>query len=98
MNQHQHKEVNVKFNEVLNFVKDERDCKATIEIDENGNVESFVYPINGRGVNEIYSIKFYSDDYEGNDEEYRNWLETCFMQELTAQKDEKEYVIKIKLI
>lgn len=96
----QYVEVQLKLEEALSFFKDKKDCLVTVELESDSTVKCYTYPANAEGFNVITSLLFYYNDYAecSNDEEYKNWLQTCFAQELIIQKDGTEYEVKIKLI
>lgn len=100
MNQYQYTEVTLNLNEVIDILKSNKDCLATVELEDNNTIKCYTYPIGGQGINIVTSFILYRSDYKecGNDEDYKNWLQTCFAQELIVQKDGTEYEIKIKLI
>lgn len=100
MNQYQYTEVTLNLNEVIDILKSNKDCLATVELEDDNILKCYVYPIGGQGINVITSFILYHSDYKEciNDEDYKNWLQTCFAQELIVQKDGTEYEVKIKLI
>lgn len=92
-------EVELHLNEVLKFLKDKKDCLVTVELEDDNTIKCYAYPAGAEGVNVITSFTLYCNDYKecSNDEEYKSWIESCFMMELTAIKDDIEYLIKIKI-
>lgn len=69
--------VKVKLSEVLDFVKDGKDCKIEIDADSKANV----LPIDAAGYDDtIAKQELYASDYEecGSEKDYVDWLEGCY--------------------
>lgn len=87
--------VKVNLQEIMDFVKEERDCK--IEIDADGKAS--VLPIDAAGYDDTILVQeLYASDYEecGSEKDYIDWLEECYYgMELEAKNDE---LVKIEFV
>lgn len=69
--------VKVNVQDIVDYVKEERDCK--IEIDTDGKAS--VLPIDAAGYDDtIAKQELYASDYEecGSEKDYVDWLEGCY--------------------
>lgn len=90
--------VTVSLEEVLEFVRNEEDCK--IEIDFDGNAaEAYVLPIGAAGFEDkinTQEIEAYDyQEFDGDEEAYIDWLTGCYDKPYEAEDGEEEYSIKI---
>jgi hypothetical protein len=92
--------VEVKLEEVLEFVRNEEDCK--IEIDYNkidGSYDAYVLPIDASGFEDkinTQTIEAYDyQEFDGDEEAYIDWLTGCYDRPYEAADGEEEYSIKI---
>ena len=87
--------VKVNLQEIMDFMKEERDCK--IEIDADGKAS--VLPIDAAGYDDtIAKQELYASDYEEceSDEAYTEWLEGCYYgMELEAKNGK---LVKIEFV
>lgn len=93
--------VSVKLEEVLEFVRDEKDCK--IEIDYNdGNYDAYVLPLEAAGFEEkinIQPVEAYDyQEFDGDEEAYIDWFTGCYDRPYEAADGEEEYSIKINFV
>ena len=87
--------VKVNAKEIMDFMKEERDCK--IEIDADGKAS--VLPIDAAGYEDTILVQeLYASDYEEceSDKAYTDWLEECYYgMELEAKNEE---LVKIEFV
>ncbi len=87
--------VKVNLQEIMDFMKEERDCK--IEIDADGKAS--VLPIDAAGYDDTMLVQeLYASDYDecGSDEAYTDWLEECYYGVELEGKNEK--LVKIEFV
>lgn len=92
--------VTVSLTEVLEFVKNEEDCKIEIDYNKNDKTyDAYVLPINAAGYErkintqpiEAYDYK----EFNGDEEAYIDWLSNCYDIQYEAENGKEEYLIKI---
>ena len=95
--------VEVKLEEVLEFVRNERDCKIEIDYDKiDGSYDAYVLPIDAAGFEEkinIQPVEAYGyQEFDGEEEAYIDWLTGCYDRHYEATDGEEEYSIKINFV
>lgn len=87
--------VKANLQEIMDFMKEERDCK--IEIDAEGKAS--VLPVDAAGYDDTILVQeLYASDYDecGSEKDYIDWLEECYYDfELEAKNGE---LVKIKFV
>lgn len=90
--------VEVKLEEVLEFVRNEEDCKIEIDSDNNA-AEAYVLPIEAAGFEDkinTQTIEAYDyQEFDGDEEAYIDWLTGCYDRPYEAVDGEEEYSINI---
>lgn len=92
--------VSVKLEEVLEFVREERDCKIEIDYDKiDESYDAYVLPIDAAGFEEkinIQPVEAYDyQEFDGDEEAYIDWFTGCYDRPYEAEDGEEEYSIKI---
>lgn len=94
--------VEVKLEEVLEFVREDRDCKIEIDYDKNdGNYDAYVLPVDAGFEDKINTQTVEAYDYQefdGDEEAYIDWFTGCYDRPYEAVDGEEEYLIKIDFI
>lgn len=89
------KKVKVKAQEILDFVKEDQDCK--LEIYKDGDYA--VLSAEAKGYENILTQEFSAYDFEdlGSDEEaYKDWLKSCYFDQEFQCEDEQTIEIEIQ--
>ena len=91
--------VNVELEEVLEFVREDRDCKIEIDYDKNdGSYDAYVLPVDAAGFEEKVDtqvVEAYDyQEFDGDEEAYIDWFTGCY----DRPYDVEDYSIKINFI
>lgn len=65
-----------------------------------GKYEAYIVPFQGQGYNQIYTMELYANDYDEciDEEQYKDWLISCFDEEIEIYKTEDTtYTFKINI-
>lgn len=95
--------VDVELEEVLEFVRIERDCFIEIHYDKNdGSYDAYVLPSDAAGFEEKIDSQFVEtydyQEFEGDEEAYIDWLVGCYDRPYEVVDGEEEYSIKINFV
>lgn len=95
--------VTVKLEEVLEFVREDRDCKIEIDYDKiEKSYDAYVLPIEAAGFEEKINtqpVEAYDyQEFDGDEEAYIDWLTGCYDRPYEAADGEEEYSIKINFV
>lgn len=99
-------ELNVNVKDILEYVKNESNCNLVICHDteageiQKGKYEAYIVPFQGQGYNQIYTMELYANDYDEciDEEQYKDWLISCFDEEIEIYKTEDTtYTFKINI-
>lgn len=99
-------ELDIQFDDILEYVKNGENCNLVIcQYTEAGQItkgkyEAYIVPFQGQGYNQIYSMELYASDYDEciDEEQYKDWLISCFDEEIEIYKTEDTtYTFKINI-
>ena len=95
--------VTVKLEEVLEFAREDRDCKIEIDYDQNdGSYDAYVLPVDAAGFEEKVDtqvVEAYDyQEFDGDEEAYIDWFTGCYDRPYEAADGDEEYLIKITFV